>query len=103
MFALAVRFDLLPGTGREFDRLVNETLAGIRANEPGTLLYLCHEVTDTPDSRVFYELYRDAGAFEEHERQPHVRRFLTEREKFLARAPRVDRLSSLAGKGIELD
>ena len=103
MFALAVRFDLLPGKGQEFDRLVNETLSGITASEPGTLLYLCHQVADTPDARVFYELYRDHAAFEEHERQPHVRRFLADREAFLVRPPRVDRLSSLAGKGIELD
>jgi quinol monooxygenase YgiN len=103
MFALTVRFDLLPGKGQEFDRLVNETVSGITADEPGTLLYLCHQVDDNPDARVFYELYEDHAAFEEHERQPHVRRFLDEREQFLASTPRVDRLSWLAGKGIDLD
>jgi quinol monooxygenase YgiN len=38
---------------------------------------------------VFYELYRDRQAFEAHERQEHVRRFLKGREQYLA-ATRVD-------------
>jgi hypothetical protein len=29
-------------------------------------------------------VYRDRYAFDEHERQPHVRRFLNEREQYLA-------------------
>lgn len=57
MFALVVRFDLLPGTEDEFDWLA-ETGAGIRAEEPGTLLYLCHTVPGEPSARVFYELLR---------------------------------------------
>lgn len=102
MFGLTVRFDLVPGRGKDFDRLVETTLEGIRSDEPGTLLYLCHRVEGMPDARVFYELYRDHAAFEEHENKPHVKRFLNERTQFLARSPRVDRLSSLAGKGMEL-
>lgn len=46
MFALVVRFDLRPGTEDEFDRLVEETTGRIRADEPGTLRYLCHGLSD---------------------------------------------------------
>jgi quinol monooxygenase YgiN len=59
MLALAVRFDLRPGAEADFDRLVETTTARIRAEEPGTLLYLCHRVREEPTARVFYELYRD--------------------------------------------
>lgn len=36
MFGLVVRFDLRPGGEEEFVRLT------VRAEEPDTLLYLCH-------------------------------------------------------------
>lgn len=92
-FGLAVRFDLKPGASAAFDALVAQTLAAIREKEPGTLAYLVHAVVDAPDSRVFYELYRDVSAFDEHERQPHVSRFLAERGQYLIREPVVWRLS----------
>src|SRR5437016_10026198 len=81
MVALAVRFDLRPGTEAAFDRLVEATTARIRADEPGTLLYLCHRVRDEPSARILYELYRDEASFRTHEEQPHVRAFLAERER----------------------
>jgi quinol monooxygenase YgiN len=100
VFALVVRFDLRPGTEEAFDRLVAETGAGIRAEEPGTLLYLCHAVQGEPGARLFYELYRDRDAFEIRGQQlAHVKRFLAERERYLAKPPRVEFLDRLDGKG----
>lgn len=99
MFGLFVRFDLKPGAEESFDALVRETLSRIASDEPGTLIYACHEVDGAPSSRAFYELYRDPAAFEEHERQEHVRRFLREREQYLAGPPRVEFLGVQAAKG----
>jgi len=48
---------------------------------------------------LFYELYRDQAAFDAHEQQPHVRRFLAEREQHLEGVA-VDRLTLVDGKGI---
>lgn len=95
-FALVVRFKLLDGQEADFDGLVAETLDGIRAHEPGTLAYIVHREPSAPAARVFYELYRDVEAFEEHERQPHVRHFLAERSQHLAADPLVWRLSATA-------
>jgi quinol monooxygenase YgiN len=99
MFGLVVRFDLQPGHAEAFDRLVAETTARIRADEPGTLLYLCHRVDGEPLARIFYELYRDQAAFQVHEEQPHVKAFLQERERYMARPARVEFLDRLDGKG----
>jgi quinol monooxygenase YgiN len=55
--------------------------------------------TSTAQTRVFYELYRDRDAFEEHESQPHVRRFLAEREQYLDSFD-VSVLSLLVVKGL---
>lgn len=100
MFGLAVRFDLRPAVAEKFDALVAETLELIATTEPGTIVYTTHNVAGEPDARVFYELYQDRDAFEEHERQDHVRRFLAEREQYLAGPVRVEFLALVAGKGV---
>ncbi len=101
MFALAVRFDLRPDVAEEFDRLTAETVARIVDQESGTIIYGTHRVEGEPDVRVFYEVYRNRAAFDDHERQPHTRRFLSEREQYLTGPPRVEFLSpTAASKGL---
>jgi quinol monooxygenase YgiN len=77
--ALVVTHVLKPGHEEAFDALVLRTLEGIRAHEPGTLVYVSHTDEADPLRRIFYELYTDRAAFEAHERQDHVRAFLDER------------------------
>lgn len=98
-FGLLVRFTLKQGTEAAFDQLVSETLAEIRSHEPGTLVYACHQVEERPQERVFYELYQDREAFDRHEQQQHIKRFLAEREQYLAKVE-VDFLSVSAAKGL---
>ncbi|MGH2717997.1 MAG: putative quinol monooxygenase [Actinomycetota bacterium] len=98
-FALVVRFTLKEGAGSAFDQLTADTLAGIRAHEPDTLLYATSRVPDDPSGRIFFEVYRDREAFDYHEAQTHTRRFLGERERFVERFE-VTFLSVAAAKGI---
>jgi quinol monooxygenase YgiN len=100
MFGLVVRFSLRPGAAEGFDQLVARTLPHIVSSEPETLLYLTHTVDGEPDARIFYEVYRDRAAFDEHERQDHVRAFLAAREEFLAGPPRVEFVTVAGGKGM---
>lgn len=100
MFALTVRFYLRDEEAAgDFDRLVAQTWPLITSEEPGTLIYAVHRVKDAPLSRVFYELYRDRAAFDAHEQQPHVQRFLVERERYLT-GVRVEFLDAPVGKGV---
>ncbi|MEU2174142.1 antibiotic biosynthesis monooxygenase [Nocardia sp. NPDC019219] len=100
MFALVVKFDLQDAEkAAEFDKLMAETVEAITELEPGTLVYATHAVENEPLSRVFYEVYRDRDAFEEHERQPHTRHFLSQREKYIA-SFRVEFLSPAEAKGL---
>ena len=94
--ALVVTHVLLPGHEDAFDALVARTLEGIRANEPGTLIYVSHAATDGPPRRVFYELYADRDAFAAHEQQPHVQTFLTERLEHVE-SVEVEFLDAVAG------
>jgi quinol monooxygenase YgiN len=101
MFGLTARFTCKDEANAEaFDRLVAETAPGIRQHEPGTLIYAVHTVEGQPLQRIFYELYRDRAAFDAHETQPHTRRFLAEREKYLASTD-VDWLTLQTGKGTD--
>jgi quinol monooxygenase YgiN len=101
-FGLVVRFVAHDeAAARGFDELAAEALEGIRTLEPGTLVYANHAVPDEPNVRVFYELYADRAAFERHEEQPHVRRFLEERGQYLA-SFEVTFLDEIAGKGTSI-
>lgn len=55
MFALLVRFELLPDRHHQFDELVRQIQAAIATHEPGTSIYLSHRRAGHPDERVFYE------------------------------------------------
>ena len=90
-FARVVRFHLVPGHEAAFDLLAAAMVDAVTANEPDTLAYTVHEVDGVLGERVFYELYRTHGAFEEHERQPHTRRILAELDEHITSFD-VDRL-----------
>ncbi len=100
MFALVVRFDLKDEDAADaFDSLVSRTAEGIAQHEPGTLVYATHRVAGEPLARVFYEVYADREAFEEHERQPHTLTFLSDRENYVA-SSRVEFLEDGPSKGL---
>ena len=104
-FALVVRFMVRPGSEEAFDRLMQETASGVREREYDTLIYACHAVQGSPRQRIFYELYRNRAAYERHEAQEHVRRFLAERGEMLE-STEVDFLTLQDGKtppGFQLD
>ncbi|WP_333776181.1 putative quinol monooxygenase [Streptomyces sp. IBSBF 3136] len=95
--ALCVRFTLRDGAGEAFDELVREAVEGVLEHEPGTLVYACGEVEGAPNQRLFFELYADRPAFEEHGRQPHVQHFLSESKKY-AEKTEIDHLRPYVGK-----
>ncbi len=99
MFGLCVRFTCKDQASAElYDRLVAETIEAIKVHEPGTLVYASHLVHGQPLQRLFYELYRDEDAFHVHEAAPHTRRYLDERDQYLA-STEVDWLTLQTGKG----
>ena len=72
-------YTLLDDKVAEFDRLAERAAEGVRTTEPDTLVYVIHVVPKAPMQRIVYEIYRDRAAFESHERQPHIRRFMADR------------------------
>ena len=72
-------FTLLDDKAADFDRLAEETAEQVRTSEPGTLVYVIHLVPNAPMQRIFYEIYRDRAAFESHEDQSYMKRFVADR------------------------
>ncbi|MEV8636064.1 antibiotic biosynthesis monooxygenase [Streptosporangium sp. NPDC051023] len=101
IYGLLTVFTLLDGTGEMFDRLAEETLEAVRRAEPDTLIYACHSVKSAPLQRIVYELYRDEVAYTDHQRQPHVERFVTERQNMVL-ATNVIELNVNAAKVVPL-
>jgi quinol monooxygenase YgiN len=79
IYGLLTVFTLMDGAGQAFDRLAEETIEAIRRSEPDTLIFACHAVKSAPLQRIVYELYRDEVAYADHQRQPHMERFASQR------------------------
>jgi quinol monooxygenase YgiN len=97
MFALVVEFEILEGHVQTFDALVADTVAAITVAEPDTVAYIVHTQADNPNVRVFYECYRSHDAFLAHGQQPHLIRFMHERDQHLAQPPKRSRLYPATG------
>jgi quinol monooxygenase YgiN len=76
-------YTLLEDKVADFDRAADDVAEQVRANEPDTLVYVIHTVPKAPMQRIFYEVYRDRAAFEEHEKQAYVQRFVTARRPYV--------------------
>ncbi len=76
-------FTLLDDRVADFDRLAEQTAEEIRTGEPDTLVYVIHLVPNAPLQRIFYEIYRDRAAFDSHEGQPYMQRFVAERRSYV--------------------
>ncbi len=72
-------YTLLEDKVAAFDRIAEEAAEQVRAKEPDTLVYVIHTVPKAPMQRIFYEIYRDRAAYERHEQQPYIKRFVTGR------------------------
>jgi quinol monooxygenase YgiN len=72
-------FTLLEDRAAEFDRLADQVAERVRTGEPDTLVYVIHLVPNAPLQRIFYEIYRDRAAFESHENQLYMQRFVADR------------------------
>ena len=72
-------FTLLEDRVADFDRLAEHTAEEVSTGEPDTLVYVIHLVPNAPMQRIFYEIYLDRAAFDSHESQPYMQRFVAER------------------------
>jgi quinol monooxygenase YgiN len=78
MYGQITVYTLFDGRVEAFDRLAQDAVQAARAVEPDLLIFTSHEVAGAPNQRIFYQLFRDFAAYTEHQRQPHLQRFLAD-------------------------
>jgi quinol monooxygenase YgiN len=83
LFGLIAIYTLAEGKDAEFDALAERVVEQVRASEPDALVYAVHSVPNAPMQRIFYEVYRDQTAYEEHKRHSYIKRFDAERAPFV--------------------
>jgi quinol monooxygenase YgiN len=83
LFGLIAIYTLAEGSDKEFDALAERVVEEVRASEPDALVYAVHSVPNAPMQRIFYEVYRDQTAYEEHKRHSYIKRFDVERAPFV--------------------
>ena len=98
-FGLVVRFALRPGRAETFDALMRDTVAGIAAHEPRTLVYAVHALVFFFYVRLFYEIYTSEDALAEHESQTTTRYFLDHVDDYVTSVD-VQRLRLVTATGI---
>ena len=76
-------YTLLEDRVAEFDRIADQAAEGVRTHEPDTLVYVIHTVPKAPMQRIFYEIYRDRAAYDRHEQQAYIKRFVTARRPYV--------------------
>ncbi|MGH8186892.1 MAG: putative quinol monooxygenase [Steroidobacteraceae bacterium] len=55
----------------EFERAILANADGARSREPGCVRFEVSQREDDPGQWLFYEVYKDAAAFEAHRATPH--------------------------------
>jgi quinol monooxygenase YgiN len=83
LFGLIAIYTLVEGGGDDFDRLAEQTVEAVRRHEPDTLLFVVHTVPNAPLQRIFYEVYRDRMAYNDHRLQPEVEDFFAKHRPYV--------------------
>ena len=82
-YGLIAIYTLLEDRVADFDRIADQAAEEVRTHEPDTLVYVIHTVPKAPMQRIFYEIYRDRAAYDRHEQQAYIKRFVTARRPYV--------------------
>jgi quinol monooxygenase YgiN len=83
LFGQITIYTLLEDRIGDFDLLTERVVEQVRADEPGTLVYIVHAVPTAPMQRILYEVYQDREAYDEHLAQPYMTRYVAERRSMV--------------------
>jgi quinol monooxygenase YgiN len=82
-YGLIAIYTLLEDRVADFDWIADQAAEEVRTHEPDTLVYVIHTVPKAPMQRIFYEIYRDRAAYDRHEQQAYIKRFVTARRPYV--------------------
>ena len=83
------------GKGAEFERLVADMTAKVRANEPANLLYQLTKSRSDANTFKFMELYKDEDALARHNQTDYYKELIRKAGPLMAAPPDVETLDAI--------
>jgi quinol monooxygenase YgiN len=83
LYGLIAIYTLDDNRVADFDVLAEQVVREVRTAEPDALVYVVHSVPNAPLQRIFYEVYRDRMAYEEHQRRPYIAQFEADTQPYV--------------------
>ena len=90
-------FSLNPEREEEALEAIRRMCDGVKAGEAGVLAYAAYRRESDPSQVVFFEIYADAAALENHDGTPHMAEFRGAFGTLLLPPVQVDKLDGVAG------
>ncbi len=98
MITVIARLQVQPGKESTFEAEAAKMVEHVKANEPGTTVYLCYRSQADPTVYVFYEQYTDQGAFGAHGTSSAMQTFFGAMGGVLAGRPSIEMFEEVGGK-----
>ena len=98
MMTVIAKLKIRAGADADFEAAARDMIAHVKANEPGTIVYLCHRSTADPTVYAFYEVYADQGAFAAHGGSPAMQAFFKKMGGLLDGRPEIELYEEIGGK-----
>lgn len=98
MLTVIARLQVQPGTEAAFEAEAAKMTEHVKANEPGTTVYLCYRSQADPTTYVFYEQYADQAAFGAHGTSEAMQAFFGAMKGILAGRPQIEMFDEVGGK-----
>ncbi len=100
--AVHVKLQAQPGKGQELLDAFESMFQGQVESEAGTLVYVLHQAKDDPDTVLFYELYADDDALNEHSSSDAMKALFPKLAGLLAGRPEMVLSRPVQAKGVAL-
>jgi quinol monooxygenase YgiN len=69
------RYKVKPESVEKCKQTIQEYLALLKQNEPGTLFYVVAQEKEDPTSFIHFGIYQDADAVDKHRNSPYVKHY----------------------------
>ena len=98
MITVVATIKLQEGKEGAFRQEAEKMVAHVKANGPGTLVYVLYQSTSDPTEFMFFETYSDQGAFSAHGASDSMRHFFGAMGGLVAGRPEIKMYNEIGGK-----
>ncbi|MGH7986212.1 MAG: putative quinol monooxygenase [Candidatus Binataceae bacterium] len=86
------------GSEQKLEEAFRDMIKKVRANEPGCQAYVLHRAEKDPTQFVWYEVYQDQAAFDNHRKTEHMKEMGQRIAELLDGRPQLEMLTELDRK-----